>query len=87
MAEERQFPIHSGSRREMPGMPNTVRWDALNELQARKNHGQTLERLAERGGLSPTEMMCNVARIGLYGINYRQITVEEQMNFINTLEQ
>jgi len=32
-----------------------VRFDALNERQAMRNHGQTLDRLAERGGLGPDE--------------------------------
>lgn len=34
-----------------------IPWDVLapHEAQAQKNHGQTLRRLAERGGLSPAE--------------------------------
>lgn len=41
------------------GCPHTVAWElvAPHEAQALKNHDQTLERLAERGGLSPAEMM------------------------------
>lgn len=37
-----------------------VPWEfvAPHEAQAQKNHSQTLKRLAERGGLSPHEMMC-----------------------------
>ena len=31
---------------------------APHESQARNNHGQTLERLAQRGGLSPCEAWC-----------------------------
>lgn len=46
---ERRFPIQGG-----PSIPWCV--IALHENQAMKNHsGQSLERLAERGGLSPSE--------------------------------
>lgn len=33
----------------------TVPFSMLNEEQAQKNHSQTLKRLAERGGLAPSE--------------------------------
>lgn len=39
-----------------------VDWDCLNEDWALMIHGQTLERLAERGGLSPKEIVLNVER-------------------------
>lgn len=35
--------------------PRYIRMDALNEEWAYRNHGQTLKRLNERGGLSPCE--------------------------------
>jgi hypothetical protein len=34
-----------------------IRMDLLNEQQAQRNHGQTLTRLKERGGLSPCEVL------------------------------
>lgn len=37
------------------GHPLAIRADLLNRQQAAINHGQTLERLAERGGLSLDE--------------------------------
>src|SRR4051812_25224015 len=39
-------------------MPSSVPWDFAETFrkQAERNHGQTLERLAERGGLAPEEM-------------------------------
>lgn len=37
------------------GTPFAVRMDTLNEAQAQRNHGQSLARLAERGGLSLQE--------------------------------
>lgn len=46
--------------------PKYVRWDALSEDQAMKNHSQTLERLAERGGLSPVEIVLNVKSRDLF---------------------
>lgn len=39
-----------------------IRMDILNEAQAQKNHGQSLQRLAERGGLSPDEALAIVQR-------------------------
>jgi hypothetical protein len=46
--EARMFPIQRG-----PAIP----WAAIapHERQAQINHGQSLERLAQRGGLSPAE--------------------------------
>ena len=47
---ERRFPIMEG--------PSIPWWFiASHEAQAKLNHDQTLERLAERGGLSPTEAL------------------------------
>ena len=50
---ERRFPIMGG-----PSVP----WSmvAPYEAQAKANHDQTLERLAERGGLAPQELWCIV---------------------------
>jgi hypothetical protein len=57
-----QYPIHAGWVRENPSLNDrmpSVPWVLLapHEMQAERNHGQTLERLAERGGLSPCEMI------------------------------
>lgn len=38
-----------------------VRFEILDEEQAMRNHGQTLDRLAARGGLSPDEAL-SIAR-------------------------
>jgi hypothetical protein len=53
---ERTFPV-LGPR--WPDAPREVPWDFIepHRRQALKNHDQTLERLAERGGLDPTEMV------------------------------
>jgi hypothetical protein len=39
----------------LAGTPLAIRFDALDESQAMKNHGQTLARLRERGGLDLSE--------------------------------
>ncbi len=49
----RRFPIVGG-----PSVPWHVM--APHEAQAQKNHGQSLEQLAVRGGLSPAEAWCVV---------------------------
>ncbi len=58
----RTFPFISMGRKKWValGCPESVPWDFLapHEAQAQANHDQTLERLAERGGLDPTEMVC-----------------------------
>lgn len=45
------------------GCPRFVKLTALNEDWAKKIHDQTLERLAERGGLSPIELMVNIQKL------------------------
>ena len=42
--------------------PRTVPWELVrdHDKQAQSNHSQTLERLAQRGGLSPLELWCVV---------------------------
>lgn len=45
-----------------PGRGMAVRMDLLDARQAQVNHGQTLERLAERGGLSPCEAVALAER-------------------------
>lgn len=56
----KMFPVLMDyrERKEFPNAPVSVPWELLqpHALQALANHGQTLERLAERGGLHPGEM-------------------------------
>lgn len=64
-AEERSFPVHSDLQRlwrRHPDAPRSVPWRLLAPHEARvlSNHQQSLERLAERGGLSPGEIRCAV---------------------------
>lgn len=55
----RRFPVHPDSRRKTRDCPASVPWSMLapHEAQAQSNHSQTLERLAERGGLAVCEML------------------------------
>ena len=61
----RRFPVLLGfmpprEREQYEDCPESIEWELLepHRLQALKNHcGQTLERLAERGGLSPDELV------------------------------
>jgi hypothetical protein len=62
VTSSRTFPVISAHERkliEALGCPTSVPWDlvAPHERQAQRNHDQTLERLAERGGLSPCELV------------------------------
>ncbi|KKM26796.1 hypothetical protein LCGC14_1581130 [marine sediment metagenome] len=58
------FPILTDwrERKAYPDYPRSVPWSfiAPHERQADRNHGQMLKRLAERGGLSPWEMLAVV---------------------------
>lgn len=57
---DRTFPVlnHKGDNFPMASVP----WEfiAPHEAQAQRNHDQTLQRLAERGGLSAKEMLAVV---------------------------
>lgn len=58
---EREFPvlINWQERHRLVSCPRSVPWAMLapHEEQAHLNHDQTLERLAQRGGLGPEEMV------------------------------
>ena len=59
-AEAKTFPILGSNRRDWPShWPTSVPWAFIepHEKQAQRNHGQALARLAERGGLCPSEMV------------------------------
>jgi hypothetical protein len=66
----RTFPVLSDTagrcgsdgRRENRWTLRSVPWRFIetHRAQAERNHGQTLERLAERGGLTPAEMLCAI---------------------------
>lgn len=60
--DERTFPLlltyrDERARAQALGCPRSIPWALIapHEAQAKENHDQTLERLAERGGLDPDE--------------------------------
>lgn len=57
LVERRQFKLLLDDKARAAGCPQSIPWDAIApcESQALANHDQTLERLNERGGLSPLE--------------------------------
>lgn len=58
MTDER-FPVLQRTRAEIEhGAPESVPWELIapHEHQAMRNHSQTLERLAQRGGLGVAEL-------------------------------
>jgi hypothetical protein len=73
----KQFPIHPHCMRDEKWFPRSIPWEEAEKFrgQALRNHSQTLERLAERGGLSPEEIYA-----AAYGANYHGgWTVEQHM--------
>jgi hypothetical protein len=61
MTDTRQFPViapRDNKGRAIHGCPSSVPWSLVepHREQAYANHCQTLERLAERGGLAPVEL-------------------------------
>ena len=80
---EREFPIMA--RHGVPGCPASVPWSivAPHDEQAQRNHNQTLEQLARRGGLSPGELAAV-----LRGEDLRfamRVTNVEAVNIINAV--
>lgn len=67
----RRFRVHPESQREAQraglACPAVVPWSLLapHEAQAQHNHGQTLERLNERGGLGVEEMVAIINGRGI----------------------
>ncbi len=55
---DNKFPVLRANKYQH--CPRFVRWDLLNPHRALDNHSQTLQRLSERGGLSPLELMANL---------------------------
>lgn len=61
---------------ERKSMPRSVPWSFVETFraQAEANHGQTLERLAQRGGLAPEEMW-----LAAHGHRLFRVKVDEQV--------
>jgi len=76
MTTERQFPVlWQGDQKYIAELkrlecPRSVPWDFIADHAdwCDNNHGQTPERLAQRGGLAPAEMVAVVERLRLPAI-------------------
>ena len=68
----RMFPILASQREVLHG-PRSIPWCIVApfEARARTSHGQTLERLAERGGLSPRELLLVLTDRPLRDFDYK----------------
>ena len=66
-----------------PDMPTEIPWDMLNEDMAQKNHGQTLKRLNERGGLGVTECLSNINKTRL---QFREEKIEDVLELNKLIE-
>ncbi len=56
-----QFPILNYS--DYKNCPKYVRWDKLDNEWAIRVHDQTLNRLSDRGGLDPLEIVFNIEKL------------------------
>ena len=67
----RRFRVLRGQSRvpraERDTWPESLPWAMVEQWRAQieRNHGQTLERLHERGGLAPEELWCAAHGLGL----------------------
>lgn len=71
-----EYPIHSGSCKMLPTLPRSVPWEKVApfEANAQRNHSQSLAQLAERGGLSWTELRWVISGKGWGSDGYRTYT-------------
>lgn len=76
----RRFPIQSQYSRDCP---SSIPWSAIAPFEnyAKRNHSQTLERLAERGGLSPVEAYCVIHGIS----DWRTVDRSDAVNFVRSI--
>ena len=87
------YPILQGqtdeayeARRKGTPYPRSVPWDLVkdHESQAQSNHSQSLEHLAERGGLSPKELWCVVHDKKFYDV--RDMTEAKAIEWLRGVE-
>lgn len=89
--ELKMFPILRiyEDRKNYPDIPKSIPWPLIEEfrVQIEKNHGQTLEGLAKRGGLSVEEIHLASEKLGLneYSSDPSSYAVEISMIAVNEL--
>ena len=88
-----RYPILQGqtdeayeARRNNTSYPKSVLWTLVKDHQdqAQSNHSQSLERLAERGGLSPKELWCVVHDKKFY--DSRDMTETKAIEWLRNLD-
>lgn len=72
-----KFPVLNNTK--YPDCPTHVNWSKLSEKRADDNHGQTLKRLAERHGLCPEEIVCNLLDISYCEFKKLKMPLDEVM--------
>ena len=79
------FPIHPGSSKMLPTLPRFVPWLKLLpfESNAQRNHSQSLARLAERGGLSWTELRWIISGSGWASEGFREYRGERDPRMVS----
>lgn len=77
----KQFPVLNAP----PGCATTVPFEALSELRAQINHGQSLQRLAERGGLSPKEIWLNIHNMPYSKTIFARLSKQDAIDLVNKL--
>ena len=80
--DAKRFPLLRNLK--WAGCAFSVPWLLLNEEYAQKNHGQSLARLAERGGLDPVELVANIRHMDQYDLDGK-ITLQEAVAIVNEL--
>jgi hypothetical protein len=84
---DRRFPVLNQQNcrpQERKTMPRSVPWSLVEPWreQAQLNHGQTLERLAERGGLAPEELYAAAHQLGLRSLTDGSIGEQQAIDWI-----
>ncbi len=81
--------MHSWSTRQYKNYPRSFPWTMIepHRKQVESNHNQTLERLAERGGLSPTELLAAIGGMSLYEAGVFNSTDDRQDADAETIRQ
>lgn len=83
MSAPKQFPIQAdyGLRQTRRQLRTSIPWKMIapHEAQAISNHGQTLERLAERNGLSAAEAVAVLSGKGIMWVTRQGVAEAEAM--------
>jgi len=87
MTTEKVFPIMVGREGTAAPCPSWIPWDAIApyEGHALANHDQTLERLAQRGGLSPEEAYLVMTGRRWKGETFNKAFEIEACNFLDKI--